>query len=418
MDDRDIAIFSGARDQIRNHDVEHELRQQSDFWYLTGFDEPDAILALAPGADKPVTMFVRSRDPKMETWTGRRLGVERAPETLQIDRAIPAEDFERELPTLLEGRDRLWFALGDDPDLDVTVVKALRGGRRKRVLGTPMPHTVLDSGPLVHERRLIKSPAEADRMRRAAAISAQAHIEAMAFCQPGITEAQLRGAFEWSWRRQGATRHAYPPIVAAGDNATVLHYTQLGSEIGANDLVLIDAGCEWEMYAADITRTFPASGRFTGPQRDVYEIVLDAQRQAIAAVKPGNTFQDAHDAALPVLTQGMIDIGLIEGPLDEAIEKKRYEPYYMHRTGHWLGLDVHDAGIYKTGDAWRALEPGMATTVEPGIYVPAADDSAPEHLRGIGIRIEDDILVTRDGNENLSAAAPRSIEDVEAACRG
>ncbi len=417
LNEHDAAIFVGAREALRNRDVEHEFRQDSDFWWLTGFDEPDSVLVLTPGAEHATTIFVPTRDEMAETWTGRRLGVERAPAALAIDRALPVEDFERELPGLLEGRARLFYALGSDAKVDAQVTSALFAGRRKRAVGPGYPDTLLDSALLTHERRLLKSEVERDRMRRAARLSARAQVEAMRRVHPGMMEGALRGVLEAVWREGGALRAAYPPIVAAGDNATVLHYTRLESRIADGDLVLIDAACEFEMYAADITRTFPANGVFSGPQRAVYEIVLDAQSAAVAAVVPGNTFQSAHDTALPIITQGLVDLKLIEGPVDDAIEEKRYERYFMHRTGHWLGLDVHDVGIYRRGEDWTPLRPGMVTTVEPGIYVPAADDSAPEALRGIGIRIEDDVLIVDGGQEVLSADAPKSISEIEALIR-
>ncbi|MBL8715678.1 MAG: aminopeptidase P N-terminal domain-containing protein [Myxococcales bacterium] len=432
---RTAAVFVATPNALRNNDVEHEFRQDSDVFYLTGFDEPDTVVVLSPNGhvreegkepEKSVfTMFVRPRDPEREVWDGYRAGIEGATGKYGADHAYPYAELTKRLPELLAGHDAVVYRFGGafDERLFAAIHHARRTAGRT---GLSAPTRIVDPVEVLYEHRLRKTPPELEAMRRACAITAEAHEKAMAIAMPGRYEFELEAVILETFRRHGSERPAYGSIVGSGANATVLHYRRNDRQIEDGDLVLIDAGCEFGYYASDVTRTFPANGRFTDPQRAVYEAVLEAQLACIEAVKPGVTQGDLHEKAVRVLTAALLRLGVIEGDLEEAIAKEAYKPFYMHKTGHWLGMDVHDVGAYfvprEDGSVdgklrHRPLEPGMVITIEPGLYFGIGAEKAPAALRGIGVRIEDDILVTEDGHENLTAAIPKSVEDVERACR-
>ncbi len=393
--------------------VGEPFRQDSDFLYLTGFEEPDAVLVLRSDADAPFALFVRPRDPERERWSGPRAGPDGVRERHGADWAGTLSELDAELPRLLENTPRLFYRLGRDRRFDDRILDALDRVRARARQGVFAPGSIEDPAQVLGPMRAVKSPAELERMGRAAAITCAAHVQAMRRARAGGGEQDLDALLLAEFRAGGA-RPAYPPIVAAGANATVLHYERNDGRLVDGELVLIDAGCEYDHYAADVTRTFPVSGRFTAPQADVYRIVLAAQAAAVRAVRPGVTLETVHQAAVEVLTEGLVDLGLVEGPAAAAVREERYRPFYMHRTSHFLGLDVHDAGIYCDASGPRRLERGMVITVEPGLYFPP--ETAPEPFRGIGVRIEDDVLVTSDGAEVLTSAAPSSVESIEAAC--
>jgi Xaa-Pro aminopeptidase len=412
-----IAVLPASNIQIRNRDTEHLFRQNSDFYYLSGFEEPNAVLVLAPGREHgEVILFCQERDTALERWTGERMGPDRAAQMLGVDDAFPIGDIADILPGLLEGRERVYANLGEHADFDRDLLGWVKGIRGKQVHGAMPPGEFIVLSHLLHDLRLYKSAAELKFMRRAAAITADAHMRAMRTARPGGSEAELEAEIIHEFMRNGARFPAYPCIVGAGANACVMHYVKNDGPLNDGDLVLIDAGCEYQYYAADVSRTFPVNGRYSGIQRALYEIVLAAQAAAIALVRPGTAFSEPHAAALRTMVEGLLDVGLLEGDAEELIANESYKRFCVHKSSHWLGLDVHDVGDYRVDDAWRALEPGMVLTVEPGIYVPD-DDTVPAQFRGIGIRIEDDVLVTRDGNEVLTAAAPKHIDDIEALMR-
>ncbi len=411
-----VLVVPAAREVTRNRDVHYPFRQSSDFAWLTGFPEPDAVAVLAPkhqGGE--LVLFCRPRDPEREVWDGHRFGTEGAVAHFGADAAHPLSALDETLPALLADRKRVHYPLGVDADFDLQIMGWLRAVRAQARKGVSAPTTLVSSDELLHERRLVKDKGELATMRRAAAISAAAHRRLMQTCRAGLNEQQLEAAFLHACAEDGARFQAYPPIVGGGANACVLHYVDNAAVLRDGDLVLVDAGCELDGYASDITRTFPVNGRFSAPQRTLYELVLAAQRAAIAAVKPGKRWDAPHKAALKVLTRGLVDLGLIEGSredLPQLIKDEKYKPFYMHRTGHWLGMDVHDVGRYKQHGKWRALEPGMVLTVEPGLYI-APDAEVPAEFRGIGIRIEDDVLVSADGHEVLSRDVPKDVEAIE-----
>ena len=410
-----IAILPTAPEKLRNRDAHHPYRFDSYFWYLTGFPEPESVLVLAGGQQPQAILFCREKHEEREIWDGFRHGPQGACEAFGFDAAYPIAELEARLPELLANRSALWFALGQDADWDSRITAALNAVRAQARAGKRAPGEIRDLRVPLDVMRLTKDAHELDAMRRAAAISSAGHARAMRACRPGMVEYELEAELSYEFRRRGADAHAYTPIVAGGVNACVLHYVANDKLLNDHTLVLIDAGGEVEGYAADITRTFPVNGRFSAPQRDAYEIVLAAQTAAIAAIKPGNHFMHPHQAALRVLAQGMLDLKLLNGSLDGVIESEAYRRFFMHRTGHWLGLDVHDAGEYKQGDAWVTLAPGMTLTVEPGLYIrPAADIPLP--LAGIGIRIEDDVLVTEQGGE-VYTSAPKTVAEIEEVMR-
>ncbi|HLE65959.1 MAG TPA: Xaa-Pro aminopeptidase [Burkholderiales bacterium] len=412
-----VAVVPTAPERVRNRDSHYLYRFDSHFWYLTGFPEPEAVLVIVAGANARSILFCRERSEEREIWDGARFGPEAACERFGFDEAHPFSALDEELPKLIADQPALYYPVGGDAAWDARVMKWLNAVREKVRNGIAAPERVHDVRALVDEMRLVKDGNEVATMRSAAGISAAAHRRAMQAVRPGRFEHEIEAELLYEFRRRGAQFPAYWPIVAGGPNACVLHYLANDAELRDGDLLLIDAGCELQGYASDVTRTFPVNGRFSGPQRDAYELVLAAQAAAMARVRSGNAWNEPHDAAVRVLAQGMIDLKLLTGSLDEVLEKETYKRFYMHRTGHWLGLDVHDAGDYKRSGQWRPLLPGMTLTVEPGIYIRAGAD-VPESLRDIGVRIEDDVLVTDGDCEVLTADAPKRVADVEALMRG
>ena len=409
------AILPSAPVAVRSNDVEFVYRQDNDFFYLTGFAEPESVALFAPGhKDGEFVMFVRPRDRERETWTGRRAGVEGAMLDYGADKAYVADELDRVLPRYLEGVERVYYPLSNNERMNARVLELMRGAQAIRPRTGSGPIAMLDPRELIHEARLKKRPEELDAMRRAVAISCEAHKDAMRRARGGMMEWEIEALVDYAFRSRGAAGPSYPSIIASGPNAATLHYIQNDRQMQSGDLLLIDAGCEVDFYASDVTRTFPVGARFNPAQRALYSVVLEAQRRGIESIKPGVRFDDVHEAALRVLVEGMIDLGLVKGPLNDAIASAAYRRYYMHRTSHWLGMDVHDVGLYRVGGGSRALEPSMVLTVEPGIYISPDDESAPESMRGVGIRIEDDVLVTAEGHEVLTAAIPKTIEEVEA----
>jgi Xaa-Pro aminopeptidase len=408
-----VAVIPTAPERVRNRDTHFPYRFDSHFYYLTGFPEPEAVAVIVAGATPRSLLFCREKNEERETWDGFRFGPAAALARFGFDEAYPVGELDARLADLLADQPALHFPVGADPSWDARAMGWLNAVRGRARTGVAAPDRVQDVRTAIDEMRLVKDEREIGLMRRAAAISAAAHHRAIRAARPGRFEYELEAELLYEFRRGGAQFPAYWPIVAGGANACVLHYVSNADALREGDLVLIDAGCELGGYAADITRTFPVGARFSGAQRAVYDVVLAAQAAAIGKVRPGNAWNEPHDAAVRVLAQGMLDLKLLAGSLDEALEKETYKRFYMHRTGHWLGLDVHDAGDYKRGGKWRPLVPGMVLTVEPGLYIRAADD-VPEALRGIGIRIEDDALVTPGGCELLTAGAAKSVADIEA----
>ena len=410
-----VAILPTSVEAVRNRDVHHRFRPDSDFYYLTGFAEPEAVMVLVPGrAHGEYILFCREKDPAKELWDGNRAGLEGAVAQYGADDAFPISDLDDILPGLLEERERVFFAMGSDPALDKRVsdwVSQVRSRARAGVHG-PIEFLALDH--YLHEMRLYKSRAEVAVMRRAARLSAQAHTELMHRVEPGMHEYQLAAIFGHHCQMAGASELAYPSIVGGGNNGCVLHYVENSKPLNDGDLVLVDAGCEIECYASDITRTYPVNGRFSEPQRILYELVLEAQVAAIDKARVGNHWNDPHEAAVRVLTRGLLKLGLIRGTLAKALKAKSYSRFYMHRTGHWLGMDVHDVGDYKVDGHWRLLERGMVLTVEPGLYIPMGAKGVAKKWQGIGIRIEDDVLVTDGEPEVLSRDVPKSVDAIEA----
>jgi Xaa-Pro aminopeptidase len=412
------AIFPAAATAIRNNDVEHEYRQDTDFYYLTGFEEPNAVAVLVP--DHPehrFTLFVQPKDREREVWTGWRAGEEGAKQDYGADAAFTIDKLDEELPKLLARTDRIYYRFGE-PIFDERLVGWMRHFQRERQRNGVGPASVIDPADILHEMRLIKTEDDLALLRRAVEITCDGHMAALRALRPSMHEYEIEATLRYVFRRNGSPRHGYAPIVAAGANATVLHYVTNNCRIEADDLLLIDAGAEFGYFTGDVTRTWPASGTFSPAQAEVYQLVLDAQLEAIKMIKPGATFIEPHDRALRVLVEGMLHLGLLEGEADKIIEEGAYKKYYMHRTSHWLGMDVHDAGPYKVADEWRKLEAGMVLTVEPGLYIAADLPEANPRYRGIGVRIEDDVLVTADGCEVLSARVPKTIDEIEGVMMG
>lgn len=406
------ALLVAAPIAVRNYDVEYPYRQDSDFYYLTGFLEPESACLLVPGAHPKFVLFVRPRDPEREVWNGPRAGLDGARADFRADESHSIDELETVLARELEGWDHLWFAFGKDPAWDRRIPELINKQRARRKSHPHGPYTVSDLAEPLQELRLRKSAHELETLRRAAEITAIGHREAMQMCRPGLHEYELAARLDYAFARHGLS-WGYPGIVGSGPNATVLHHVENRRRIDADDLVLIDAGAECELMTADVTRTFPASGRFTAAQRELYDIVLAAQEASIEECRVGRTFGDVHDASVRVLIEGMIRVGLLEGEPEAIFEGGSYRRYYMHRTSHWLGLDVHDAGKYKLDGEWRPLEPSMVLTVEPGLYVSRNDEEAPARFRGLGIRIEDDVAVTAGAPEVLTAAIPKVPEEIE-----
>lgn len=412
-----IVIVPAAPECVRSNDTFHPYRQDSDFHYLCGFPEPDAVLVLIPGrAAGEALLFCRERDLERERWDGPRAGLEGAVEHYGLDDAYPIGDLDDILPGLIEGRTRIHYHLGRDPDFDQRLIGWVNRVRAEVRRGVVPPHEISALGSLLHELRLIKSRAELKLMRQSARISVAAHRAAWRVIRPGAREFQLEAELLAEFRRNDAVA-AYEPIVGTGDNTCVLHYRAGSAELRSGELVLIDAGAEYRGYAADITRTLPVDGRYSAAQRALYDLVLDAQRAAIEQARPGRPYSAMHDAALRVLAEGLVALGLVEGPAAKAVEEERYRPYFMHKTGHWLGLDVHDVGDYRIDGQWRELEAGMVCTIEPGLYIPA-DAPVAGRWRGIGIRIEDDVVITQADPEILSAALPTDPAEIEACLGG
>jgi len=414
MGPNSIAILPAAPSHVRNRDTEYAYRQDSDFYYLTGFGEPESVAVLIPGREHgEYVLFCRERNREMEIWTGLRAGPEGAVNDYGAADAFPIDDIDEILPGLIEGRDRVYYSIGRNPEFDKQVMEWVNTIRAKVRAGAHPPGEFVMLEHFLHDMRLFKSKAEVDVMRRAGEISAAAHVRAMQVCKPGMYEFQLEAELLHEFYRNGSRAPAYNSIVGGGRNGCILHYNENDAILNNGDLVLIDAGCELAHYASDITRTFPVSGTFSAEQKALYELTLRAQYAAIEAVKPGNHWNQPHDAAVRVLTEGLVDLGLLSGEVDALIESEAYKAFYMHRTGHWLGMDVHDVGDYKIGGEWRVLEPGMVLTVEPGLYVSPDNESVEPRWRGIGIRIEDDVVVTNSGCEVLTVAVPKTVEEIE-----
>jgi len=416
-----VAVVRSLPERLRNGDAYYPFRQQSDVFYLTGFVEPETTLVLRPGAEtERFVMFVRPRDPEMETWDGRRAGLEGAKAEFGADEAYPAVDLASRLSDLVANCDELHYGLGIDEDADRLIAQTIAKLRKTEKRGKRPPCAVIDPRAALHELRLRKGPEELRALRKAAEITAAAHLAAMRSGKPGVFEHELEALINYTFRKSGGAGPGYTSIVGAGENATILHYVENRCAIASGDLVLVDAGCEYDHYTADVTRTWPATGTFSPAQRKVYELVLAVQISAIEMVKPGVTIDDIHAHCVRELTAGMIALGLLTGSVDDRVADQSYRRYYMHGTSHWLGLDVHDAGAYTKSGKARPLEPGMVITVEPGLYV-ASDapetHGAPVELRGIGVRIEDDVVVTDTGYDVLTRACPKSVAEIEAACR-
>ncbi len=419
--DECVAIIPTNTVKMRNHDCDFRFRPDSDFWYLTGFAEPGCVLVLIPGEDDDEigrsVLFLRDSNKEMEIWNGKRLGLDAAPEALGVDEVFNIDDLWTKLPELLVGHPRILYRLGMDDDMDLKFNHMVKGLRSRARKGIEPPVEIVDGHHSLHEMRLHKSEQEAQLMRKAASITTEAFGAAMAATRGGMNEYEIDALLDYTFRRNGANGPAYSSIVAGGSNACILHYVENDQPLNDGELVLIDAGAEYKCYACDVTRTFPVSGTFTDPQRAIYEVVLRAQEAAVNVVKPGVPADMVHKTSLNALVDGLIDLGLIEGPREKAIEDKTYNDFFMHGTSHWLGLDVHDCGSYANDGESRDLEPGMVLTVEPGLYVDPNNQNVDAKWRGIGVRIEDDILVTESGYENLTAAIPKSVEAVEAACQ-
>lgn len=409
-----VMIVPAAVHAVRNNDTEYEYRQSSDFYYLTGFTEPEAVLVLAPHATERITLFLRPHDRDKEIWNGKRLGVEAAAATLGIDVAYPIGELEARLPELLAGTRRAFVQLGADPAFDGVFFGALEAARSRTRRRGFAPDTFIEPGTVLHAMRLRKDAGEVAAMRRAAEITRLGHIAGMRATRPGLAEYELEAIIEYTYRAHGAQSLAYESIVAGGDNATILHYIANRETLRAGELVLVDSGAEFDLYASDVTRTWPVSGRFSAEQRAIYEIVLAAQKAAIDQVRPGAHVRSAHDAALRVLVTGLLDLGLLTGSIEAAIESEAYKQFYPHGTGHWIGLDVHDVGGYRLadGETHRPLEPGMVVTVEPGLYI-QRDLDCDERFKGIGVRIEDDVMCGPEGPVNLSPGIPKEIDEIE-----
>ena len=415
MEPNSIAILPAAPVYIRNRDVEHVYRQDSDFQYLTGFPEPEAVMALIPGREHgEYVLFCRERDPERELWDGLRAGQDGAISQFGADDAFPIGDIDDILPGLIEGRERVYYAIGSNQEFDHRLMEWVNHIRAKARQGAMPPNEFVALNHLLHDMRLYKSAAEVKVMKEAAEISARAHIRAMQASRAGLFEYHLEAELDYEFRKGGAKMPAYGSIVAAGRNACILHYRENDAALKDGDLVLIDAGCEIDCYASDITRTFPVSGKFSPEQKAIYELVLKANEEAFKFIAPGRHWNEAHEASVRVITAGLVELGLLEGDVDGLIASEAYKPFYMHRAGHWLGMDVHDVGDYKVGGQWRVLEVGMAMTVEPGIYIAPDNDKVAKKWRGIGVRIEDDVVVTKTGCEILTNGVPKTVAEIEA----
>lgn len=422
MGEGSIAILPGAHEVVRSRDTHYPFRQDSNLSYLTNFPEPESIAVFIPGRSQgEFILFCRDKDRSREIWDGFRAGPEGAQSQYGADDAFPISDMDDILPGLIEGREKVYYSMSSHPDFDAKLLNWISHIRAQSRAGVSPPGEIIDLEHMIHEMRVIKSTGELAIMRKAGKISAEAHCKAMRACKPGMYEYQLQALIEHEFADKGAVAPAYSSIVGGGQNACILHYIENREIMNDGDLVLIDAGCEYQGYAADITRTFPVNGRFSDEQKAVYEIVLEAQKVAIDACRIGNAYNQPHDDSLRVIVEGLIRLKLLKGGVDEAIEKGTYKDFYMHRVGHWLGMDVHDAGDYKVDGAnssWREFESGMVTTVEPGIYIHADNKKIPAKWRGIGIRIEDDIVIKKNGPECMTSAVPKEVAEIESLMQG
>ena len=410
-----VAIFPAAPVYVRNNDVDHDYRQDSDLFYLTGFDEPHSVLVLS-ARDRKATLFVRARDPEREVWDGPRAGIDGAKAKFGADDSFVIADLAAELPRLLQNQRRLYYRLGRDRSFDDKVLEAIDRTRARARMGVSWPTEILDPGLIVHEMRIYKVDEDLDAMRTAAKITEEAHLRAMAATKPGMHEFEVEAMLLETFRRNGSERAAYGSIVGSGANATVLHYRQNNKKIEPGELLLIDAGCEYGYYAADVTRTFPVSGKFSKEQQAIYELVLAAQEAGIEMTRKGSTLEQIHAKSVEVITAGLVQLGLLQGDVEKLIEEGAYKPFFMHKTSHWLGMDVHDVGAYWVDGNARPLDAGMVLTVEPGIYIAKDNDKVPAAWRGIGVRIEDDILVTDGAPQNLTGGIPKTVAEIERAC--
>jgi Xaa-Pro aminopeptidase len=415
MEPNSVAVIFSAPEILRNADTDYEFRQDSDFYALTHLNEPESVAVISPNHDKhKYVLFVRPRDKEKEIWNGLRAGVEGAISAYGADAAYEISQLSQVLPRYLENNQKLYYRFGLREENDLRMIKYLNSLKAAIRVGKQTPSTIIDPSTLLHELRLRKNADEIQSMRTAARISAEGHIAAMKACKPGMYEYELEALIEYVFRSKGANGTSYQSIVGSGFNSTILHYNTNNGQIQDGDLVLIDAGAEYNMFAGDITRTFPANGKYSKAQQAVYELVLHANKEVIQMIKPGESFMALHEKTIDIITQGLVDLGLLSGDVKENIERKTYERFFMHRTGHWLGMDVHDVGRYKLEDGWRKIEPGMAFTVEPGIYIQPGTAGASEEFYNIGIRVEDDIVVTETGCEVLTALVPKEVAEVEA----
>ncbi len=414
MEADSIAILAAARPAIRNGDADYAYRQNSDFYYLTGFAEANAVLVLIPGRKNgECLLFCQEKDELKELWNGKIMGPEAAIEILGVDDSFPISDMDDILPGLIEGRERVYSPMGKDEAFDHQVMEWVKVIRSKVRSGAHPPGEFLVLDHLLHEMRLVKSKAEQDLMKKSGQIAVAAHKRAMHACKPGMYEYQLEAEYLYEFTHSGCRAPAYNSIIAGGANACILHYVENNQKLQDGDLILIDAGCEYEYYASDITRTFPVNGKFSQEQKAIYEIVLEAQLQAIETIKPGAHWDDPHNKTVEVITFGLVELGLLQGNVKSLIEEGAYRDFYMHRAGHWLGMDVHDVGDYKIEGNWRQLEAGMVMTVEPGIYIAPNNKNVDQKWRGIGIRIEDDVAVSRQGCEILTDGLAKTVDEIE-----
>jgi len=414
MDQKSVAIIPGAREATRSNDTQYRFRQDSDFYYLTGFEEPEAIAVIAPGRPEKYTLFVRPRDPEQEIWVGRRSGVEGAKKDFGADISFPIGEFDSKLQEILDGAEKLYYRLGVHSDLDNKIIGQISEMRAVNRRPIHPPRTIIDPATIVHEMRVLKSSEEIELMQRAADIAAEAHVVAMKTVQPGMKEYEVEAMLEQVFRRHGAAGPAYTSIVGAGANATVLHYINNDGELHDGDLLLVDAGAEYKGYASDITRTFPINGRYTKAQREIYDLVLETQMSCVEMVRPGVTHDELKAHSVEMLTEGMVRLGLLKGEPAQLIKEEKYKQFYMHGLGHLLGIDVHDVGIYYYDKQSRALEPGVVMTIEPGLYVAPDTKNIPEQYLGIGVRIEDDVLCTANGPRVLTTKVPKNADEIEA----
>jgi Xaa-Pro aminopeptidase len=419
MHSNSIAIISAAPEKVRSRDTHYPYKQNVNLSYLCGFPEPESVLVLIPGrAQGEMVLFCRDKDPLRETWDGYREGPEGAVSNFGADDAFPIADIDDILPNLIEGKDRLYYAIGKDPEFDRHLMDWVNHVRNQRGNGALPPGEFVDLDHFINEMRLFKTAGELKIMRKAAEISVSAHSRAMKASKPGLFEYQLQAEIEHEFAVHGSAGAAYTSIVGGGKNGCILHYIENRDALKDGDLVLIDAGCEYQNYAADITRTFPVNGKFSDEQAAIYDIVLQAQTDAIAVIGPGIEYNKTNEATVLAITQGLVDLGILHGDVDELIASEAHREFYMHGAGHWLGMDVHDVGDYKIDGQWRVYEPGMVVTIEPGIYIAPGNPNVDKKWHGIAVRIEDDIVVTKDGNENITAGAPKKRDEIEALMAG